>query len=78
MRIDKAVAAPRFIYTKPYNGQELAIEQPLMQPVNLSEDIQVKVVSYGELKGHVHVGLLKGKTSFLSCDPRSEGLPLSF
>jgi gamma-glutamyltranspeptidase/glutathione hydrolase len=78
MRIDKAVAAPRFIYTKPYDGQELVIEQPLMQPGNLSEYIHVNVVGYGELRGHVHVGLLKGGTLFLSCDPRSEGIPLSF
>ncbi|MEM1639125.1 MAG: gamma-glutamyltransferase [Desulfurococcaceae archaeon] len=78
MRIDKAVAAPRFIYTKPYGKQELVIEKPLPQPINPGEDIYVNTVDYGEAKGHVHVGILKGKSSFLSCDPRSEGLPLSY
>lgn len=75
MSIDKAVATPRFIYTKPYNGQEVLLEKPLTPPS--SYEIKIMEVPYGELRGHVHVGVLSRDRLMLSCDPRSEGIPLA-
>jgi gamma-glutamyltranspeptidase/glutathione hydrolase len=76
MRLDKAVAAPRFIYTTPYDKQVLTVEEPLDVDVQ-GLNIIVKRVPYGELKGHVHVAQVKKNVGFVACDPRSEGVPLA-
>lgn len=79
MPINKAVAAPRFIYVTPYGGQEVVVERPLRPPPQGEGDrVSVKEVDYFEAKGHVHVGKLVKQKVILTCDPRSEGLPLAF
>ncbi len=76
MRLDRAVATPRFIYTTPYGVQEVLVEEPLNTPPSTS-NIQVKQVKYGELRGHVHIGKLSEQGLILAGDPRSEGIPLA-
>ncbi|MEM4717529.1 MAG: gamma-glutamyltransferase [Desulfurococcaceae archaeon] len=75
MRIDKAIATPRFIYTKTYNGQEVSVEKPFTPPSG--NKIKITEVPYGELRGHVHVGILGENMLMLACDPRSEGIPIA-
>lgn len=78
MRIDRAVAAPRFVYTRFYNGQEITLEEPLRTSSDdYSAEISIRRVDYQSLRGHVHVGKLTKRGVQLACDPRSEGLPLA-
>ncbi len=72
----RAVDAPRFIYTKFYNKQELVIEKPLVLPKE-SCDIEFKVVDYYSAPGHIHVGILHHDKTVLVNDPRSEGIALT-
>ena len=77
MRLDKAVAAPRFAYTRFYGEQEVMVEEPLRAPSKLESGITAKSVDYLGLMGHVHAGKLSKHSLLLACDPRSEGLPLA-
>jgi gamma-glutamyltranspeptidase/glutathione hydrolase len=76
MRIDKAVGAPRFIYTTTYDGQEVLVEEPLSIGENASI-VKANRVEYGGLRGHVHVAVKNRDIVLLACDPRSEGTPLA-
>lgn len=75
MRIDKAVAYPRFAYSRPYGIQQLVVEKPLY--VDSLHGCEVVISEYGGLHGHVHVGILRRSRVELACDPRSEGIPLA-
>lgn len=75
MRIDRAVAYPRFVYSRPYDTQQLVVEKPLT--MNNTSEFEVIIGDYGNLHGHVHVGVLRKNHVELACDPRSEGIPLA-
>lgn len=77
MRLDKAVAAPRFLFTKFYGRQEVIIEEPFKTPDVEQKEVIVKKAEYLGLKGHVHVGRLGKRGLQVACDPRSEGVPLA-
>jgi gamma-glutamyltranspeptidase/glutathione hydrolase len=72
----KAVEAPRFIYTKFYNKQEVIVEKTLTPPRGV-ESVEFKVVDYFSVPGHVHIGVLYEDKIELVNDPRSEGVSLA-
>lgn len=72
----RAVSAPRFIYTKFYNKQEVVIEKPLTPPRE-HYDIEFRVVDYYSAPGHIHIGVLHPDKTELVNDPRSEGIALA-
>jgi len=76
MPIAKAIEAPRFIYTKFYNTQEVVIEKPLTSPQS-SDALKIKNIDYFSTPGHVHVGVLREDRVELVNDPRSEGIALA-
>ncbi|MEM2024822.1 MAG: gamma-glutamyltransferase [Desulfurococcaceae archaeon] len=78
MPIDRAIAAPRFLYMTPYGRQEVVVEKPLRTPPQRENNyIGVEEVDYFKAKGHVHVGRLSDRKVLMACDPRSEGIPLA-
>ncbi|MEM1701823.1 MAG: gamma-glutamyltransferase [Desulfurococcaceae archaeon] len=75
MHPSKAVDVPRFIYTKPYNGQQVVVESPF--PVKTHETIKTEVVDYYNGPGYVHVLFLCKGVAGLTNDPRSEGASIA-
>lgn len=74
----RAVNAPRFVYTKFQDTLEVTVEEPLKVPSYTHSNIIATSLSYQELHGHVHVGILRkdGKLE-LACDARSEGIAIA-
>ncbi len=77
MRLDRAVAAPRFIYMVPYGKQKVVVEEPLPAP-QPQQGIEVESVGYGGSRGFVHVAKIRRDRVYIAADPRSEGVPLAY
>jgi gamma-glutamyltranspeptidase/glutathione hydrolase len=72
----KAVEAPKFIFTKFYNKQEVLVEKPLTPPRE-ETNREYRVVDFFSAPGHTHIGVLYEDRVELVNDPRSEGTPLA-